>query len=223
MESALHCVHQRLKSLLRERREHLSETHATRLHRAISWLQCAAEQADNPDLQLISLWIAFNACYAVDEGGSESLAEQFAFQRFVEKLVKNDTENVIYACLWQTYSGPVKALIKNPYVYHGFWLAKRNDINDTSWSEQFDRSSVAALNCLSRQNVEGLLSIVLDRLFVLRNQVIHGGATYQSKVNRTQIVDGATLLGALVPTVLEIMLSAPDNNWGDIYYPVINA
>ncbi|EAT11576.1 hypothetical protein HF888_12355 [Bermanella marisrubri] len=211
-----------LKSSLKEKRGELSETHATRLHRAISWLKCAEEQSENPDLQLISLWIAFNACYAVDEGGSESLAEQFAFQRFVSKLVRHDQSQAIYACLWQTYSGPVKALIKNPYVYHGFWLAKRRDIEDESWSEQFDRSSVEALNFLSRQNVEGLLGIVLDRLFVLRNQVIHGGATYQSQINRTQVSDGVKLLGALVPTVLEIMLDTPEEDWGDIYYPVIN-
>lgn len=213
---------ERLKDQLKAARENLSENEATRLHRAISWLGCAAEQSDNVDLQLISLWISFNALYAVNEGGSESLAERFAFLRFVNKLVQHDQEKQIYASLWETYSGPVKALIKNPYVFHGFWVSKRQDLNDESWRVQFDRLSVDALNYLSRQQVPELLSIVLDRLFVLRNQLLHGGATYRSQVNRDQVEDGAQLLGSLVPIMVEIMLNAPNEEWGEIYYPVIS-
>ena len=218
----LQTQHESLKQRLKQKREQLSDTHSTRLHRAISWLKCAAEQQDDVDLQLISLWIAFNACYAVDQGGSESLAERFAFQGFVEKLVKYDTQHAIYACLWETYSGPVKALIKNPYVYSGFWQAKREDVNSNDWQESFDRLSVSALNHLSRQNVPELLGIVLDRLFVLRNQLIHGGATYGSQVNREQVQDGAQLLSSLVPIMIDIMLNADTENWGSIYYPVLN-
>ena len=210
-----------LKTQLREKRDQLSETHATRLHRALSWLACSANQSEDADLQFISLWVSFNACYAVDEGGSESLAERFAFQRFVEKIIQHDTDKKVYACLWQTYSGPVKALIKNPYVFHGFWAVKRLDKNDESWAKLFDQSSVSALNHLSRQNVPELLSIVLDRLFVLRNQLLHGGATYQSRLNREQVNDGAQLLIALMPIVIEIMLNSPNEDWGDIYYPVL--
>jgi len=69
--------------------------------------------------------------------------------------------------------------------------------------------------------VPELLSIVLDRLFVLRNQLLHGGATYQSAINREQVQDGVQLLGSLVPTVIQIMLDTPDEDWGDIYYPVL--
>ena len=213
---------EQLKASLRESRSKLPEMQATRLHRALSWLGCASEQTNNIDLQLISLWVSFNALYAVDEGGSESLAEKFAFLRFVDKLVKHDQGKQIYALLWETYSGPVKALIKNPYVYHGFWVAKRKDINDDGWKAQFDQLSVSALNNLSRQQVPELLSIVLDRLFVLRNQLLHGGATYKSQVNREQVNDGAMLLGSLVPIMIEVMLNSPDEDWGEIYYPVVS-
>lgn len=219
---ALQQRHDELKKCLKSKRDNFSDTHGTRLHRALSWLNCAAKQQDDMDLQLVSLWIAFNACYAVDQGGSESLAERFAFQGFVEKLVSHDVDKKIYACLWQTYSGPVKALIKNPYVYSGFWQAKREDVNSDAWRERFDQLSVSALNHLSRQNVPDLLGIVLDRLFVLRNQLIHGGATYGSQVNREQVTDGVQLLATLVPTMIEIMLQAEQENWGEIYYPVLN-
>lgn len=219
---ALQTRHDELKQMLKQKRDGFSDVHSTRLHRALSWLNCAAKQQEDVDLQLISLWIAFNACYAVDHGGSESLAERFAFQGFVEKLVSHDRDKQIYACLWQTYSGPVKALIKNPYVYSGFWQAKREYVNSNDWQAGFNQLSVSALNHLSRQNVPKLLSIVLDRLFVLRNQLIHGGATYASQVNREQVEDGAQLLASLVPIMIEIMLNAQQEDWGNIYYPVLS-
>jgi hypothetical protein len=219
---ALQQQHDELKQLLKSKRDGFSTIHGTRLHRALSWLNCAAKQQDDVDLQLISLWIAFNACYAIDQGGSESLAERFAFQRFVEKLVSHDQDKKIYACLWQTYSGPVKALIKNPYVYSGFWQAKREDVNSENWRNEFDQLSVSALNHLSRQNVPELLGIVLDRLFVLRNQLIHGGATYASQINREQVEDGAQLLSSLVPIMIEIILNGEQEDWGNIYYPVFS-
>lgn len=36
-----------------------------------------------------------------------------------------------------------------------------------------------------------VLMILFDRLYVLRNQIIHGGATWNSSVNRDQVRDGA--------------------------------
>jgi hypothetical protein len=50
----------------------LPETLTIRLHRAISWLKSAEKQDDNLDIKFISLWIAFNACYAVDLNGISS-------------------------------------------------------------------------------------------------------------------------------------------------------
>jgi hypothetical protein len=63
---------------------------------------------------------------------------------------------------------------------------------------------------------------VLDRLFVLRNQLIYGGATYKGRVNREQVQDGAGLLGTLMPIMIEIMMNANDQDWGDIAYPVVS-
>jgi len=74
---------------------------------------------------------------------------------------------------------------------------------------------------LSVKNVEGLLEVVLDRLYTLRNQLMHGGSTFKSDVNRSQVKDGNNMLKLLVPIVIEIMLINKDENWGDIYYPVV--
>jgi hypothetical protein len=197
----------------------LNSNHATRLHRAISWLK-SAEQAQSVDIEFISLWISFSACCSIDHCGDEPLESHEPFQQFIELIVDNDSENQIYSCLWEEYSGHVKSLVKNPFVFHPFWVAQRNGTN--YWQDEFDQSSIKALNALSRKRVPELCSVVLDRLFVLRNQIIHGGATFEGRVNREQVQDGAGLLGTLMPVILEIMLKADDEAWGDVRYPVIN-
>jgi hypothetical protein len=50
---------------------------------------------------------------------------------------------------------------------------------------------------------------------------MHGGATYKSKVNRNQLVDGTRILETLIPIVIDIMLQNQDEDWGRILYPVI--
>ena len=66
-----------------------------------------------------------------------------------------------------------------------------------------------------------VLSIVFDRLYVLRNQLVHGGATWNSQVNRAQVSDGARILGTLVPLILGIMIEHPELDFGEILYPVV--
>lgn len=208
-----------LKQESKRRESEISKNHASRMHRAISWLECAAESG-SIDIEFISLWISFSACFAVDTQGDHPLAEHQEFQSFVDKLIAKDIDKKLYSCLWEEYSGHVKALIRNPYVFHEFWVSSRN--GDDLWEDAFNQSSLKALNALSRQRVPDLFMIVLDRLFVLRNQLVYGGATYKGKVNRQQVEDGAGLLGNIMPIVIEIMLANDDSDWGDIAYPVIN-
>lgn len=213
-----------LKTRLRAQRDNFTQIHSTRLHRSLSWLKAAGEQLenDNIDQAFINLWISFSACFYIE--GQEPISP------FIEKLVALDDQQRIYACLWNEYSSSVKALIKNPYVFSGFWDAQRvrgelkegdQDSNGTeSWQSDFDQSSVDALNYLSRKKVAPLFSIVLDRLYVLRNQVLQGGATYQSRINRDQVSDGTKLLASIMPIIIEIMLSKNDEEWGELAYPV---
>lgn len=219
-----------LKITLRAQRDNFTKIHSTRLHRSLSWLKAAGEQleSENIDQAFINLWISFSACFYIE--GQEPIAP------FIEKLVALDDQQRIYACLWYEYSSSVKALIKNPYVFSGFWDAQRvldelkagEEVNGkqdsngvAAWRSDFDQSSVDALNYLSRKKVAPLFSIVLDRLYVLRNQVLQGGATYQSRINREQVNDGTELLASIMPIIIEIMLSKNDEEWGELAYPVV--
>ena len=57
----------------------------------------------------------------------------------------------------------------------------------------------------------------------LRNQLVHGGATWDSGVNRSQLRDSTRFLSKLVPTIIELMMNNPDTLWGDPSFPVIEA
>ena len=58
---------------------------------------------------------------------------------------------------------------------------------------------------------------------MLQDQVLGGGATFASQVNREQVETGAALLLSLLPVFLDIMLHNPDEDWGELAYPVVNA
>ena len=209
----------KLKSKLKSARSKLNEAQAVRLHRAISWFQCSEKSKENIDLQYISLWISFNACYAINVHKAELLSEKENFREFVRKLVSHDNEKRFYKLLWEQFSGPGRLLIGNQYVFKPFWDFHRGELKE--WKPQFDSSLANSMKFLSEGRVPELLEVVLDRLYTLRNQLIHGGATFESEVNRNQVKDGNNMLKLLVPLIIEIMVEANDENWGDIYYPVI--
>lgn len=70
-------------------------------------------------------------------------------------------------------------------------------------------------------NSARVLSFVFDRLYVLRNQLVHGGSTWNSGVNRAQVRDGAAILAFLLPVFVDLMMDNPGKDWGKPFYPVV--
>jgi hypothetical protein len=48
------------------------------------------------------------------------------------------------------------------------------------------------------------------------------GATWNGSVNRDQMRDCTSLLGKLVPLIIELMMDSADTLWGDACYPVVD-
>ena len=197
----------------------LPETLTIRIHRAISWVKSAEKQDGNLDMKFISLWIALNTCYAVDLNGISSKPERAKLRDFTSSLVLYDRSR-LYNLFWEKFSGPVRMLIENKFVYEKFWEFNRGEIQD--YITPFNKSITTAHNCLSKENIEGLLEIVLERLYTLRNSIVHGGATYNSKLNRVQLRDACNIMQLLVPIIIDIMIENKDHDWGNIAYPVVN-
>lgn len=88
---------------------------------------------------------------------------------------------------------------------------------------RFAKGKHAAQTALASGNSPQLLGVVFNRLYTLRNQLIHGGATWNGSVNRKQLSDCVQLLGKLVPVIIELMIENPNSLWGDACYPVIGS
>jgi hypothetical protein len=64
---------------------------------------------------------------------------------------------------------------------------------------------------------------LFERLYVLRQQLFHGAATWGSKLNRPCLKAGAALLGRIIPAVIEIMVAAgPQRDWGQVCFPPVS-
>lgn len=210
-----------LQRRLKQSINSLPQDHAIRLHRAISWLKAAEDQDAIPDLRFISYWVSFNSCYAADLPDHGNSSERERYIAFTERLARLDTEQRLAKLLWHKFSGAVRILISNQYVYGPFWDYQRGKKKD--WKKSFAAAETAAQRYLAKHNVSGLLQIVLGRLYTLRNQLLHGGATYKSKLNRSQVKDGANILGFILPVIIDIMLQHPEEDWGTINYPPVES
>ena len=208
-----------LKEKHRALRDNFPEGLSVRIHRSLSWLERAEKEKEDFDAQFIFLWISFNAAYAQEIDASFSTTEKIIYSEFVERLIEADSDKQIYKLLWQQYAGPVRTLIDNRFVYQPYWdsLKEPNDL----WKESFEKAKFAANASLAGQEVGKLLQIVLSRLYVLRNQLIHGLATWNGTINREQVKDGALIMQRLVPVVINLMLTDPRPIWGDASYPVV--
>lgn len=207
--------HDHLKTRQRAQRHAHPPNLALRVHRSISWLHRAEQLAvqDDKDGGFIFLWIAFNAAYATEIDDRYRLNEQAAFRAFLQKLVDLDGESARLANLVGTaFASSIRVLLDNPYVFQDFWSFQNGSMAEEEWKRRFaDAKKVAKLALRNRDTVT-VLGVVLSRIYTLRNQLMHGGATWNSSVNRDQIRDCTTLLGKLVPLVIEIMLDHAESS-----------
>lgn len=209
-----------LKQRHRQERDQQHDNLSLRLHRALSWLH-RAEQAEDDDGRFIFLWIAFNAAYACDIDERHRLSEQETFKSFLQKLADLDQDKRIDALIWQEFSGSIRALLDNPYVFQSFWEYQRGSISEETWKTRFDSGKRAASKALSSHNTPALLGVLFNRIYTMRNQLIHGGATWNGSVNRQQMRDCTSLMSKLVPLIIELMMDNPQTLWGDASYPVV--
>ena len=105
------------------------------------------------------------------------------------------------------YPSSIRLLIDNRYLYQQFWDFHNKLIQDSDWQSIFGNAKIAAHKALGRQDTNKVLAIVFERLYILRNQLVHGGATWGGAVNRSQMRDATNLMGRIVPALIGIMLN----------------
>ena len=195
-----------------------SDPHATRVRRAISW-GVAAENATGEDEQFIFYWIALNATYGNEETASAN--ERFKRTKFFEKICELDVENNINKALI-AIQNQLRVFVDNKYMYDEYWKLLKNEVTP----ERFEDLKVRVrkkiyTGLMSKEGEIGLLDYLFDLISLLRNQIFHGLATYQSSVNREQLIPCVEILKNTVPIIVEIVLKHSEVDWGSISYPYI--
>lgn len=221
--------HQILKDRQRAIRDDLPDEFNLRIHRALSWLKRAEKEVDDPAAAFIFYWIGFNAIYAsdiraeaTDKGISlkDKKAKQ-SIQEYFNKIVSLDEDQTIAEVVWQRFPGPIRLLLTNRYTFQPFWDYYNGLGSGIGWEMGLEKANKRMERCFKDNNTEILLFILFDRLYVLRNQILHGGATWDGKVNREQVRSGADIMMALLPIFIDLMMRNPNENWGKPFYPVV--
>jgi hypothetical protein len=125
--------------------------------------------------------------------------------------------------VWRHFPQSVRIFLNNQFVFQPFWDYQNGRISSDEWRAKFDLSKRAATRALGTMNTSKVIAILFDRLYVLRNQFVHGGSTWNSAVNRQQVADGVKILAFVVPIVIYLILSQPYRPWGEPCYPVVVA
>ncbi|MDE2790344.1 MAG: HEPN domain-containing protein [Paracoccaceae bacterium] len=216
----------RLKDKHRVLRNDSPETLNLRVHRALSWLQRAEQETDDDDAAFIFYWISFNAAYASEvsnpAGSNRRPRERTSFAEFFAMLVELDREERIYDVIWEQFPDYVRSLLNNRYVFQPFWNHQNGIPGSDDWESRFHRSRRRVARALKEKDTIVILEILFDRLYVLRNQLIHGGSTWKSSVNRDQVRGGRNILARLTQIFFELMMDNPDLPWTGGHYPVVD-
>ena len=215
-------THAALREKERTLRSGFPETMRLRVHRSISWLGRAEAEEDDDDARFVFLWIAFNAAYADQEEFLRGEAnERSSHTRYFRTVVGLDTGGRVYDAIWDNFSGPIRLLMDNKYVFGPFWHHHNGVSGWEGWESRFRSSRWVFRRAVAAKDTVKVLSLLFDRLYVLRNQLVHGGSTWNSIVNRDQVRDGTAILSFLVPVFVDVMMENPHDEWGRPFYPVV--
>ena len=138
------------------------------------------------------------------------------------RLIDSDSEQLLYTLVWDQFSGAIRLLIDNQYVFQPFWDHHNGGATEADWQLAFKNSKSAARRALGDIDTLKVMGIMFDRLYTLRNQLLHGGATWNSSINRSQISQGDEIMGQVVPIVIHLMMDDYQRVWGEACYPVVD-
>lgn len=190
---------------------------AVRFHRACSWLaQSQQMNADQlGDLVLIQQWTALNALYGRwDEMLREPVSDRQALKAFLECILTRDSTQHIVTVL-QANRGLVLAIVENAYLNGYFW----DEPNEQS-RLRFSNVKFKAQSWYVEKRWLLLIEQLLERIYLLRCQLVHGAATFGSKLNRKALDHCTLMMGHLLPSILRVWIDhGADIDWGPLCYP----
>jgi hypothetical protein len=196
-----------------------SESHQPlliRVHRACSWMQCVEDLSDAAvDERLVFQWIALNTLYGRwDDRRREPISDVKTLPLFFDPLFKIDVDGRLAQFLIDERD-LVMSIFEEPHLSSFFWEAP---------SAGRARQTMSTRHQAKTWYVEKRWRMILDRLieriYLLRCQIVHGASTCRGKWNRAALRRCSAMLETLIYTALLIVIDhGADQDWGTLCYP----
>jgi hypothetical protein len=188
-----------------------------RLHRCFSWLQCAedASGADDLDSRLIHQWIAFNALYGRwNVERREPEADRPSWHLFLDRIAGFDQGKTLQTVLVKQRK-LVMAILDDAYLTTFFWEDPSEERARKSKKTKFD-----ARTWYVEAKYDLLLRRVMERVYLLRCQLVHGAATHDGQLNRKSLHRCVSMLGHITEAIVSVTMDhGADEDWGPLCYP----
>lgn len=188
-----------------------------RVHRSLSWFERAVEldEESHPDGRLLYGWIALNALYgAWDDATHFAARDMESCKKFLSRLVSSDSEGVLGHEL-NNLRAEVIAILENKFLDPIFWRDPKSPGNTKAKSRRAPGLYYEKRWC-------DLLIYTVERIYVLRGQIVHGASTRGSRLNRATLARCRKVLEALMAAILPLVIERmAHDDWPPLCYPPI--
>lgn len=188
-----------------------------RLHRCFSWLDRVERMGDggDDDATLIFQWIALNSLYGRwNDERREPAPDVECWRRFLDRLLDLDEEARL-ASLLEAERPLVMAILEDAYLSSFFWQDPTERQARKAQKPKFD-----ARTWYLEKRWGLILARVMERVYLLRCQLVHGAATQGGKLNRASLCSCTQFLNKLMPALLLVMIDhGHTEDWGLMCYP----
>jgi hypothetical protein len=189
-----------------------------RMHRALSWLEASQSEGQVPDAVLVFQWIAFNALYGCwDSARREPMPDGECFRSFTARLLSLDADGRLSAMLVEHRSRVIE-ILDDEYVSAYFW----QDPSDRQASRS-KRARHEAKTWYIERHWGMVLGRLIERIYLLRCQLVHGAATFGGKLNRQSLGRCTRMMSLLMNAALLVVIDhGADEDWGEMCYPPLS-
>ena len=196
-----------------------------RLDRAESWIKRAKNlQEQNRKEQewedydyhgpFIFYWIAFNALYGRHD--ERRRTESKDIEQFLKRICKLDQKDGSLSGILRDLKSKTDRLIKDQFLSRIYWKEGRSAHFKQSQEEDFEKAKTA----YDGGKFDEYLTILFERLRVLRNQIFHGCSTDRKSLNKNSLRPALEILEELVPQFWKIFKAhGQKSDWGKVSYP----
>ena len=185
------------------------ESAKLRVHRSLSWIMRAEAFDDiaDADCKFILSWVALNALYARWQSDPTSRRHEYELRNeFISHFISLDAAGRIQAWVKQN-RGRCDAVLSEEHLQTFYWKepSRENAIRARGSSRKVGKSYH------SQDTIHEVLDPLLERISLLRSQLVHGQSTFGSKFNRDIVELCAGLVHEFVLQLLSCVID--DDLW----------